>query len=218
MNRILQIICCVAVLLFSANITKAQKAAKDTVLTNAKSTVQDSTNKPAPRKHIPRIATIRSALFPGLGQIYNREYWKLPIVYGAIAIPTYTFFYNDHYYKIIKYAYEIRYRQAVDTGFHPNESLIDPEVRNLKDLNSLLKYRNSFRRDRDYSVMWFVIVWGLNVVDATVFAHLKEFSVSDNLALKVEPKIMPAGLFAVSTGLGLTLSYKNPVKKKVEVR
>ncbi|MEI6184331.1 MAG: DUF5683 domain-containing protein [Bacteroidota bacterium] len=218
MNRILQIIFCVAVLLFSANITKAQKAAKDTVLTNVKSTVQDSTNKSTPRKHIPRIATIRSAICPGLGQIYNREYWKLPIVYGALAIPTYTFFYNDHYYKIIKYAYEIRYRQAVDTSFHPDESSIDPEVRNLKDLNSLLKYRNSFRRDRDYSIMWFVIVWGLNVVDATVFAHLKEFSVSDNLALKVEPKIMPAGLFALSSGVGFTLSYKNSVKKKVEVR
>jgi hypothetical protein len=52
-------------------------------------------------RHIPRIATRRSAMIPGWGQAYNHEYWKIPIVYGALAIPTYTFFYNNSYYKII---------------------------------------------------------------------------------------------------------------------
>ena len=53
----------------------------------------------AKRKFIPRQATIRSAIFPGLGQIYNRKYWKLPLVYAAVGIPTYAFLYNMNWYK-----------------------------------------------------------------------------------------------------------------------
>ena len=216
MRRSVQLIFTILVLLCSSYFTKAQNVVNDSNRIINHGVVIDTTTKPTPKKHIPRIATIRSAIFPGLGQIYNKEYWKLPIVYGAIAIPTYTYFYNDHYYGITKYAYEARYKQLVN-GDNSGVAGIDPLLVNL-DINSLLKYRNSFRRDRDYSIMWFVIVWGLNVVDATVFAHLKDFSVSDNLTMKVEPKIMPAGTFTVSTGLGLTFSLKNPTIRKFEIK
>jgi hypothetical protein len=60
------------------------------------------------------------------------------------------------------------------------ENNVDEKLRGFS-LGSLQTFRNSFRKDRDYSVLWFVVVWGLNVVDATVFGHLKDFDVSDNL-------------------------------------
>ena len=194
--------------------TQVGKTDSSTLITN--SIIVDSATKTTPKKHIPRIATIRSAILPGLGQIYNREYWKLPLVYGALAIPTYTFFYNNYYYQMIKYAYTVRYNQQVNGGT-AGVANIDPQVAGL-DVNSLLNYRNQFRKDRDYSIMWFFIVWGLNVVDATVFANLKDFSVSDNLAMRVEPKLMPVSTFAFGPGLGFTLSVKHPSNKKFEIK
>jgi hypothetical protein len=139
--------------------------------------------------HNPRIATKRSAILPGWGQAYNREYWKIPIVYGILAIPTVSFFYNNSYYKKTKFAYEARIKeQAGDTS---DVALIDPELKNLS-AGSLQNYRNTFRRDRDYSILWFVLAWGLQVVDATVFAHLKQFNVSKDLSMQIHPRLNPA--------------------------
>jgi len=172
--------------------------------------VLDSTIKKHP--HIPRIATRRSLIIPGWGQAYNREYWKIPIVYAAIAIPVYTYFYNTSYYKKTSYAYTARFnqmygdttsvagRQAVADGI----AKIDPQLVNL-DIYSLETYRNLFRKDRDYSILWFLILWGVNVADATVFAHLKDFDVSDNLSLHVEPSIHSSNGF---TGVSLAFNLK----------
>jgi len=215
MRSSIQLIFTILVLFCASNYTNAQNLVNDSSKIINHGIIIDSTSNPTNHKHIPRIATIRSALLPGLGQIYNREYWKLPIVYGALAIPTYTFFYNNHYYLITKYAYEARYKQQL--GDNSMVAGIDPLLVNL-DVNSLLNYRNSFRKDRDYSIMWFVIVWGLNVIDATVFAHLKDFNVSDNLAMKIEPKIMPIGMLSVSTGLSFSFSLKSSIKRKLEIK
>jgi hypothetical protein len=150
------------------------------------------TNTNEKKKHIPRLATIRSAIIPGWGQAYNHEYWKIPIVWAAIGVPIYTFFYNDSYYKKTSSAYSALYAyQYGDTNnasVKANYNNIDPELKKL-DLYSLQVYRNSFRKDRDYSILWFFILWGVNVVDATVFAHLKDFDVSNDLSLHITPNL-----------------------------
>ena len=154
----------------------------------------------APRKkHIPRIATMRSLIIPGWGQVYNHEYWKVPIVYIAIGVPVYTFFYNKFYYKRINYAYSALYdQQYVDTSAaliskgNAEVAKIDPILKNL-DLYSLETYRDEFRKDMDYSILWFAILWGVNVADATVFAHLKDFDVSRDLSLHLSPKFEAIG-------------------------
>lgn len=138
--------------------------------------------------HKPKIATRRSAILPGWGQAYNREYWKIPIVYGVLAIPTVSFFYNNDFYKKTKFAYEARIKQAA--GDSSDVAFIDPELTNLST-GSLQNYRNTFRRDRDYSILWFILAWGLQVVDATVFAHLKQFNVSKDLSLNIHPQFNP---------------------------
>lgn len=138
--------------------------------------------------HNPRIATRRSAMIPGWGQAYNKEYWKIPLVYGLLAIPTAAYFYNNNYYKKTKFAYEAKIKAAA--GDSSDYAAIDPELINLST-GSLQNYRNSFRRDRDYSILWFVLAWGLQVVDATVFAHLKQFNVSRDLSMQIHPQVNP---------------------------
>jgi hypothetical protein len=130
-------------------------------------------------KHDPHKATIRSAILPGWGQAYNHEYWKIPIVYGALAVPASLFIYNNKWYQKTKDAYEI----LVNDG---DSSKIDPKLQGLSAAD-LQYYRNDFRQNRDYSVIFFLLVWGLNVADATVFAHLKDFNVSDDLSMSVQP-------------------------------
>jgi len=152
------------------------KPATDSVTKNLAK--KDSVTKAT---HNPHKATIRSAIIPGWGQAYNREYWKIPIVYGALAIPTSLFIYNNKWYQKTKEAYTIRVTN--DTA---NFDKIDPKLQSLSAAD-LQYYRNSFRQSRDYSVIFFLVVWGLNVADATVFAHLKEFNVSDDLSLRIKP-------------------------------
>ncbi|MDE3143576.1 MAG: hypothetical protein KGL19_05445, partial [Bacteroidota bacterium] len=74
------------------------------------------------QKHIPRIATRRSALIPGWGQAYNREYWKIPIIYGALAIPAYTFVDNNNFYKMCKFAYDAVY--AATIGYYNGSTYV----------------------------------------------------------------------------------------------
>ena len=168
------------------------------------------------KKHIPRVATMRSLIIPGWGQIYNHEYWKVPIVYIAIGIPVYTFFYNKFYYKRINYAYGALYdQQYVDTSAlliakgNAEVAKIDPLLKNL-DLYSLETYRNEFRKDMDYSILWFAILWGVNVADATVFAHLKDFDVSRDLSFHLSPKFEAIG---GKPTLSFVFNSKKPVHK-----
>jgi hypothetical protein len=169
-------------------------------------------------KHNPRIATKRSAIIPGWGQAYNKEYWKIPIVYGALSIPTVTFFYNNTWYNRTKSAYDLVYKASDPLTATKQDTLnlqnIYPVLQGFS-LGSLQTFRNAFRKDRDFSALWFLIVWGLNVVDATVFGHLKEFEVSDNLSLNIHPSINPINN---SKGLSLSLSMKTKEKKLINVK
>ena len=179
--------------------------------------INDTTKKAATdsliKKHDPRKATRRSAMIPGWGQAYNREYWKIPLVYGALAIPAGLFVYNNNWYKKTKYAYEAKYNAEVNndtTGL----AAIDPQLKGLSTA-SLQSYRNSFRRDRDYSILFFLLAWGLNVVDATVYGHLKDFDVSNDLSMNVKPIFNPT---TRTPGVALTFSQKKPEHKLFEVR
>ncbi|MDQ6756594.1 MAG: DUF5683 domain-containing protein [Bacteroidota bacterium] len=137
----------------------------------------DSTSK----KHNPKIATFRSAVLPGWGQAYNKKYWKIPIIYGALGTTAGIFFYNLKTYKLLRQA--VIYRSDTITS---NDALVDPRFINLST-ESIRRNRNAFRQNVDYSVLFFIIFWGLNVVDATVDAHLKSFDVSNDISLKIKP-------------------------------
>lgn len=174
------------------------------------------------RAFSPKKATIRSAILPGWGQFYNKKYWKIPIVYGALGITGAVFFYNINNYKALRFAYTAIYEANLPSRVNapPNYPgpfrdstkyfQADPQFRQF-DLNSLQVYRDEFRRNIDYSVLFFFVFWGLNVVDATVDAHLKAFDVSPDLSLRF--KFGPSQM-AGTTGLSLVLGVKNKADYK----
>jgi hypothetical protein len=139
-------------------------------------------------------AALRSTIFPGAGQVYNRKYWKLPLVYGALAIPVGAFAYNVDWYRKCREAYSIRYYN--DTSVVTPDLSVDGIDQQLRPLStqSLRLYRNEFRKNVDLSVLALLAVWGLNVVDAAVDGHLRSFDVSDQLSLRLEPTPSPTGL------------------------
>ncbi|MEO7530389.1 MAG: DUF5683 domain-containing protein [Sediminibacterium sp.] len=187
---------------------------KDGSLTKDSVTTKTLSKKDTIPKHDPRKATRRSALIPGWGQAYNKEYWKIPIVYGIIAIPTVLYFYNDSYYKKTKFAYEAHFKAESSPSDTSDLKFIDPELKNLGTA-SLQSYRNAFRQSRDYSILYFLLAWGLQVADATVFAHLKQFDVSNDLSMQVTPTFNP---ITRSPGLGLTLNLKNNTRRAAVTR
>lgn len=147
-----------------------------------KTALQDTVSK---KKHSPRKAAIRSAILPGWGQAYNRKYWKMPIVYGALGTTAYIFNFNLKQYKRVGFAYKVLLK-----GDTSEYKYVDADLRPFVESNAsnaLRNYRNQKRRDIDYSVLVFILFWALNVIDATVDAHLKEFDVSDELSLKIKP-------------------------------
>ena len=173
-------------------------------------------------KHDPHKATLYSTIVPGWGQAYNREYWKIPLVYGALAIPVSLYIYNNNYYKRTKFAYKAVYAATLQTPLDPSLLLkIDPKVLDQitgqpLNLATYQSYRNSFKRDKDYSLLWIFIAWGLNVADATVFGHLKNFDVSDDLGMqmKVQPTFSPETNIS---GVGLVFNLQKPVHKLLPV-
>jgi hypothetical protein len=148
------------------------------------------------KKHNPKVATLRSAILPGWGQAYNRKYWKIPIVYGALGTTAGIFFYNLKTYKSLRKAVLLR----SDT-IASNDSLIEPQFIHLST-ESIRSYRNEYRQNIDYSVLFFLIFWGLNVVDATVDAHLKAFDVSPDVSMKIRP-----GLNSSGNGPGISVVF-----------
>lgn len=156
-------------------------------------------------EHSPRKATIRSAIIPGWGQAYNKKYWKIPIVYGALGTAAGFFIYNRKEYIDARDAY----RYKVDT-ITANDYLIKPKFQPV-DAESVRQYRIGVRQYVDYSVLIFLLLWGLNVVDATVDGHLKAFEVSDDLSMRVNPTINPVTKQA-SVGLVFTFGKNNSAR------
>lgn len=178
--------------------TSVKINADTTIVAKETITAKDTVHK---KMHDPRKATIRSALIPGWGQAYNREYWKIPLVYAAVGITAGTFVYNNKWYQRTKKAYDIVINNRTD-----EYDQIDPKLKGLIDYpQSLQYYRNDFRKNRDYSVLFFLFAWGLNVVDATVFGHLKDFDVSDDLSMRINPTFDAS---TKTSGLGFAFSLK----------
>ncbi|MDE3234727.1 MAG: hypothetical protein KGO81_02145 [Bacteroidota bacterium] len=200
--------------------SKAQDSASTTKPTD--SITAKDTIKVVKKKHDPRIATKRSAIIPGWGQAYNHEYWKIPIVYGALAVPTATYIFNNKYFQMLKFAYQALYNATVPpSGQRDSSGLqkIDPEIKDAVlsgrlDLASLQSYKNQYRKDRDYSVLWFFILWGVNVVDATVFGHLREFDVNKDLSMHIQPNF---NTITRTPEIGFVFNFKNKSNTRKDI-
>ncbi|WP_397447217.1 DUF5683 domain-containing protein [Polaribacter sp. R77954] len=146
----------------------------------------------------PSKAAFYSAIFPGLGQIYNKKYWKAPIVWGALAIPTYYYQINNSDYKRYRTAYRLR-----KTGLQDEFTLDDGSE--LLSTTTLETAQEQLSENRDFSLLSGIILYILQIVEASVNAHLLQFNTDDNLSLR--PTFIADPIQFESPKVGLTFKY-----------
>jgi hypothetical protein len=138
----------------------------------------------------PSKAAFYSSVLPGMGQIYNKRYWKAPIVWGALAAGIYGYTFYDGQYNDLRTAFKRRRAGFTDDEFYdliPSDGItpLTPDVDNAR----LERLQNDRQNDRDLALLATIILYALNVVDANVDAHLKQYNISDDLSWKmnIEP-------------------------------
>lgn len=163
------------------------------VIPTEEGTLTGSIETVAPRAeyhHSPKKATIMSAALPGLGQIYNKKYWKVPIIYAGAAVTGY--YLNDNLRNIEKY--KKMYLAKMDG---------DPTiVYTPQQINQAIE---QYKQWRDLSYITFAVIYALNIIDANVDAHLFYFDVSEDISLNWAPYVSP--LRAQGAGLTLTFNF-----------
>ncbi|ETN97069.1 DUF5683 domain-containing protein [Zhouia amylolytica] len=153
----------------------------------------------------PSRAAFYSAVLPGLGQAYNKRYWKIPIVYGAIGTGVYFYLENTKQYDRYRDAYKSRL-----AGFNTDEfwgTDADGNPKNTPDLSedALRDAQEFYQKNKDLSLLITIGLYALNIIDANVDAHLKQYNMSDDLTLKPYMEINEINF---NKNYGLTLTFK----------
>lgn len=138
---------------------------------------------------IPKKAGLYSAILPGSGQVYTKKYWKVPVIYGGLITSAYYINKSNDLYQF----YKSTYINRLDGDFTDNLNYSD------SDLRTLTEY---YRRNREISALLFTLTYILNIVDASVNAHLFNYDVSDDLSLHIHPMY-----FSKENAPGLSLSF-----------
>lgn len=182
---------------------------QEEVVTTAKDSVQVAVNQDNIRRVTwntdplsPAKAAFYSAVLPGLGQIYNKSYWKVPLVYAGIGIPIYFYIQNSKEYDRYMTAYKRRQQGYTDDEFfYGGASADQPRVNN----DGLRQGIQFYRRNKELSIIVTIGLYALNIIEANVDAHLKQFSVDEQLT--IAPFIETN--YFTQPQYGLTLTYKS---------
>ncbi len=142
----------------------------------------------------PAKAAFYSAILPGLGQAYNKKYWKIPLVYGAIGTSAYLYIDNQKNYNL----YRDEYKSRLEGLPSKNPSLAE------LDESRLIRIQKGFQRNRDLSALFMVGFYILNIIDANIDASLSQFNVDENLAFK--PAVIKNDI-TLKSDFGLALNY-----------
>ena len=167
----------------------------------------------------PKKASIYAALFPGLGQIYNKKYWKLPIVYGGYAGLIYVLGWNNNQYKDYFQGYRIvaLHTSAADLKLEERKFL-DNLIKNpsinldnattFKFISEQLKSgKDYFRRNRDLTIIGIAALHVLSIIDASVDANLFDFDISDDLSMRIEPMPFYLGSQNMVMGFNVAINF-----------
>ncbi|MEI8278483.1 MAG: DUF5683 domain-containing protein [Bacteroidota bacterium] len=142
----------------------------------------------------PKKSGLYSAILPGMGQLYNRQYWKVPVIYAGMAVAVYFLAFNIDQYNTYRKAY---------IGRISNDPTIHDAFEGIYDTQSLKQLQDGYKRYVDISVLVTALGYVIQVMDAVTFAHLKNFDVSKDISMQVQPIALPGGL-----GVGLVLNFK----------
>ncbi|WP_250434278.1 DUF5683 domain-containing protein [Hanstruepera flava] len=168
---------------------KKQKESNEELVVESGTVVTDPIDPLAPSR-----AAFYSAVIPGLGQAYNKKYWKIPIVYAALGAGLYFYFDNGNEYDRYRDAYKRRLAGFTDDEFFGT----------ITD-SGLIEAQKTLQRNQEISLLVTIGIYVLNIIDANVDAHLLQFNVDDNLSFKPHYKIND---FDKSGDLGLTFNFK----------
>ncbi|MCA0132263.1 DUF5683 domain-containing protein [Winogradskyella alexanderae] len=146
----------------------------------------------------PSKAAFYSAVLPGLGQAYNKRYWKIPIVWGAIGTGVYFYIRNDNQFDRFRDAYKRRLAGFTDDEFYGDG--LTPQISD----DGLIRAQQQFRRNKEVALLVTIGLYALNIIDANVDAHLLQFNVDENLSLRPHYKF---NQLENTTDLGLTLNF-----------
>ena len=148
----------------------------------------------------PSKAAFYSAIVPGMGQIYNKRYWKAPIVWGALAIPAYYHQLNNNDYKRYRRAYRLR-----KAGFQ--DEFTRDDGTEIVSLETLERAQEQTRENRDMSLLTGVVLYILQIVEASVNAHLIQFNTDDSLTFSPTVIQDPVRINPPSIGLKLNINF-----------
>ncbi|MFY0653977.1 MAG: hypothetical protein JXQ96_18190 [Cyclobacteriaceae bacterium] len=146
----------------------------------------------------PNKASLYAAVFPGLGQIYNRQYWKLPFVYGGLMI-------FGHYINNRHSLYNA-FRNAYLAETDNDDSTVNPFGARFGSATTLERNAEQLRRDRDYLMIIGTLYYLISIVDAHISAHLSEFNVNDDLSFEVRPSMYQGGQYTAQN-IGVSLVF-----------
>ena len=154
-------------------------------------------------------ATWLAAVFPGGGQIYNRKYWKLPIIYGGFVACTYALSFNNKYYKDYSQAYLDLMDNDTKTNSYMNFLSPGYKIEGKEDwLKKVFKQKkDSYRRYRDLSIFSFIGVYLVSIIDAYVDAELSNFDISPDIGLQINPAVINDN-HSSKNALGIQCSIK----------
>jgi hypothetical protein len=154
--------------------------------------------------HSPIKAQLYSAVLPGLGQIYNHKYWKVPIIYGIGGAVIFMFLYNKDIYDDLNDAYiEVYNMDTPPTSYEFRGRLIPSG--NIEE--TLRVAKNDARKYKDYCIVGIAAVYFLNIIDAMIDAYFLKYDVSDDISLDLSPVITSNDLYASSMGIRLSIKF-----------
>lgn len=153
----------------------------------------------------PSKAAFYSAILPGLGQAYNKKYWKIPIVVGAIATGIVVHDFNNKQYKRYRDAFKRRLAGFTDDEFYGVDANGNPANIPIISDDALIRAQRQFRRNRDIATLITIGIYVLNIIDANVDAHLLQFNVDENLVMRPHFQYNP---MEDSSDLGVTVNFK----------
>jgi tetratricopeptide (TPR) repeat protein len=173
-----------------------QSAKNDTITTSVSTFETDTVKSPIDSTgtsedsipelyHSPSKASMLSAVFPGLGQIYNKKYWKLPIIYAGVGICIYSIYFAQRNYD----RYLTAYKQRLANDPNNLDEFSKKGLGEYYNVEALTSYKDFYRRNRDLSYIILGGIYVLNIIDATVDGYLFDYDVSPDLTLHFTPVI-----------------------------